>query len=102
MTTINDIVDNPLLLELHARKREALVARFPALSFCSHGYFLSLAKYLDGIPQQFYWELVYREYLDWLEERDRKAHTQLIDYLSEHAIEIDRALLHLEEINGFK
>ncbi len=101
MTTINNIVENPLLQELHERKRSALIARFPALSSCSHDYFLSLGKYLNGIPQQFYSRTVYLEYLGWLEKRDQNVRTQLQAYLSEHAAEINRAFLHLEEINGF-
>lgn len=101
MTEINDIIENPLLRELHSRQKSALMARFPALSLCPHGYFLSLGKYLCGIPQQFYSEPVYFEYLAWLEERDRMGRTRLQAYLSNHATEIDRALLHLDEINGF-
>ena len=77
------------------------MARFPALASCLHGYFLSLGKYLNGLPQQFYAELIYSQYLEWLNERDRKARSQLQAYLSDHAVEIDHALLHLEEVNGF-
>lgn len=101
MTTINDIVENPLSREVHARKRSALMARFPTLSSCSHGGFLALGKYLRGMPQQFYSRTVYLKYLEWLEERNQKARTQLQAYLSDHVVEIERALLHLEEVNGF-
>ncbi len=100
MTAIDKIIDNPLLRELHARQRAELMARFTALSFCSHRHILSLEKYLNAVPQQFYMESVYLEYLEWLNERDRKNRKQLQTYLSEHAAEIDRALLHLEEVNG--
>ena len=101
MTSIHDIIENPLLRDLHTRQKSALITRFPALSACSHGYFLSLGKYLNVMPQQFYSESVYLEYLEWLKETDRKASVQLQSYLLDNATEIDRALLHLEEINGF-
>ena len=101
MAEIDDIVENALLREPHARQRAALRAQFPALSSCSHGYFLSLGKYLTGMPQQFYTELVYCEYLEWLNERDRRSRGHLQAYLSDHAAEIDHALLHLDEINRY-
>lgn len=100
MTTINDIIENPLLRERHLLNRSLLTAKFPALSSCTHGYFLSLTKYLNGIPQQFFSESVYLRYLEWLEERDQNVRDQLRAYLSDHISEIDRAFLHLEEING--
>lgn len=100
MTSIDIILNNPLVRESHARRKLALKVRFPELASCSDGLFLSLGKYLDGMPHQFYSELVYCEYMQWLEKRDHTARGQLQAYLSEREAEIDRALLHLEEING--
>lgn len=102
MNSDDRIVDNPLLKELHERQREALVARFPALSSCSHGCFLSLEKYLNGTPQQFFVVPVYVEYLEWMSGQDQNNRSQLQACISDHAPEIDRALLHLEEINGYE
>lgn len=101
MATIDSIIENSLLRESHVHQRAKLLARFPSLSSCSHQYFLSLWKYLDGIPQQFFAEPVYIECLKWLNDEDRKARRQLQAYLSDHAAEINHALLHLEEVNGF-
>jgi len=101
MNAIDSIVENPMLQESHARQRAALIKRFPELSLCSHKYFLSLEKYFNGIPQKFYAEAVYVEYLAWMKDRDRNARSQLQAYLSEHSAEIDRSLLHLEEINRY-
>lgn len=100
MAAIDTVLDNALLREPHARQRSALTTRFPELSSCSHEYFLSLRKYLDGMPQQFYAQTVYSEYLQWLVERDNTTRRHLQAYLFDHAADIDRALLHLEEING--
>lgn len=100
MTAIDNVIDNPLMRELHARQRAKLMVQFPTLSSCSHRYILSLEKYLSAVPQQFYAESVYFEYLEWLNERDRTNRKQLQAYLLDHAVDVDRALLHLDEING--
>ncbi len=98
---IDSIIENSLLRESHEHQRAKLLARFPSLSSCSHRHFLSLWKYIDEIPHQFFSGTVYNEYIMWLDERDRKARSQLQAYLSDHATEINHAMLHLEEINGF-
>jgi hypothetical protein len=100
MTSIDKVIENPLLRDIHAQNKSELMISFPELSSCSHGYFLSLWKYLSEIPHQFYSVPVHLEYSEWLEERDRTDRLQLQSYFLEHAAEIDRAFLHLEEING--
>jgi len=101
MNTLKNIIENPLTRDLHSRQRLTLVENFPELSSCSHGHFLSLWRYLSGIPHQFYTNQAYSEFLSWIKSRDKKDHTQLQTYICDHALEIDRALHHLEEVNSY-
>jgi hypothetical protein len=101
MTTIDDIIGNPLLREMHARQRAAVLDQFPMLSSCSHEFFLVLLNYINKMPQQLYTRSIYMEYLRWLDDRDSKTRLRLQNYLSEQVSSINHALLNLAEINGF-
>lgn len=99
METIMDITKNALLQDKHSRLREDLKARFPELADCPHDHFLALTKYISRIPQSFFSDNVYSYFLSWLKERDRKERVALKQYLAINETELNRAFLHLEEIN---
>ncbi|MBA7577464.1 hypothetical protein ES708_19317 [subsurface metagenome] len=45
---------------------------------------------------------IYSEYLEWLNESDHTHHKGLKKYFLDYSTEINRALLHLEEINNYE
>ncbi len=99
MKALHNILENPLLREMHARQRAELRERFPELTHCSHRHFLALRKYLTRSPERFFSEPVYLKFLAWLKERDRVARRALQRYLGGSVQELNRAFLHLGEIN---
>ena len=100
MTPVDSALQNPILQETRARLREALLARFPPLSQCTHENYISLQKYLEKIPEHFFSHSVYEKFQTWLCDRDQKDRPQLQSYLSQNEWIISSALLHLEEINA--
>jgi hypothetical protein len=51
------------------------------------------------MPHRFFSDAVYTHFLFWLKERDRKNRGVLKQYLTANEAELNRAFLHLEEIN---
>lgn len=102
MEALRNILENPLLRETHVRQRVCLKERFPELTHCSHEHYLSLHKYITRLPHRFYSDSVYSKFLAWLEDRDRTSQTALREYISAHDAELNRAILHLEEVNNLE
>jgi hypothetical protein len=100
MEALHNILENPLLRATHARMRDEIQEMFPELIKCSHNHFLSIHKYIRRSPQRFYSNSVYVNFLEWLEDRNRKDQTTFQKYLSEQDTILNRAFLHLEEINN--
>lgn len=100
METLRNILENPLLRNTHARKRSDIKENFPELENCPHEHFLSIHKYIKRSPQRFYSQPVYNKFLGWLENRNRTSQGAFQQYLTEHDAELNRAFLHLEEINN--
>lgn len=100
MEALSNIIENPLMRETFARQRAELKERFPELTQCPHEHFLSLRKYTTKSPQRFFSTSVYKKFLLWLEDLDRTNQSTLQEYLSTHDAELNRSLLHLEEINN--
>jgi len=100
MEVLRDILENPLLRSTHARNRADIKKRFPELTRCAHEHFLSIHKYITRSPQRFYSHSVYSKFLKWLEDRNRTSQAAFQQYLFEHDAELNRAFLHLEEVNN--
>jgi len=96
-----DITENHLLKETHARQRAMLLEKFPALSGCPHQHFLSLRMYLYDIPQRFFSHEIFEEMFKWLQHRDSINRNSLQQILNNHLHELNRAFLHIEEINAY-
>ncbi len=101
METIKSILENHLLKETHKRQRAELKMRFPELIDCPGQHFLMLRKYIISSPQKFYLESSYLLFLSWLKERDCLGRNALQDYLTINSAELNRAFLHLDEINKY-
>lgn len=93
------VTHNYLLEKRHSRLRNDLINKFTELKECSHNHYLALSRYIENTPQCFFSETVYSEYLNWLNERDLNEAENLKKYLEENEAEINRAFLHLSEIN---
>ena len=100
MDALNNILDNPLLRGTHAWMRTNIKQRFPELSQCPNDRFFSIHKYIKRSPQRFYSHSVYNKFMEWLKERDKTSQGALKKYLHESNAELNRAFLHLEEINN--
>jgi len=100
MEALRNILENPLLRNTHAQKRSDIKEHFPELENCPHDHFLSIHKYIKRSPQRFYSQPVYNKLLRWLEDRNRANQVALQQYLTDHDAELNRAFLHLEEINN--
>jgi hypothetical protein len=99
MDTIDSVLENYLMREIHARLRVQLTASFPELASCPHQHFLALQKYVSSTPQKFYARPIYLSFLLWLNNQHSKNETHLKDYFTEHSAELNRSFLHLSEIN---
>lgn len=100
METLQNILETPLLRATHAQMRDEIQEMFPELKKCSHNHFLSIHKYIRRSPQRFYSNSAYVNFLKWLEDRNRKDQTAFQEYLSEQDTILNRAFLHLEEVNN--
>lgn len=100
MDNLRKITDNPLLRKLHALKRTQIKQNFHELSHCQHDHFLSMHKYIKRSPERFYSQSVCHVFLGWLEERNQKSQSKLKQYLFQHDANLNRAFLHLEEVNN--
>lgn len=100
MEVLRNILENPLLRNIHARKRTDIKEKFPELEKCPHNRFLSIYKYIKRSPQHFYSQSVYNKFIVWLEDRNRTSQAVFQQYLFEHDAELNRAFLHLEEVNN--
>ncbi len=99
MNDLTNIIENPILREFNKRQRLAINTRFPELSNCEHNNYLLLKKYLSNIPHCFFLEPIYADFISWLKERDNTSRSALQGYLESNSAELNRSLLHLEEIN---
>ena len=99
MELLSNIHENPLLQNLHARRRADIGKLFPELEKCPHDNFLFIYKYIQDSPQRFFTHSVYSIFLNWLKERNRTGKVALQQYLHENDAELNRAFQHLEEIN---
>ncbi|WP_320041456.1 hypothetical protein [uncultured Desulfobacter sp.] len=100
MKALRNILENPLLRNTHEQKRSDIKERFPELENCPHDHYLSIYKYIKNTPQRFYSKPVYNKFLEWLEDRNRTNQGEFQQYLIDNDAELNRALLHLEEINN--
>lgn len=81
------------------RDRQKLLTAFPALKGSPEQHYLALRRYLNARPERFFSRHCFHAYLDWLQTRHTTDSGRLSLYIAEHRAEIDRALLHLREIN---
>lgn len=100
MEALRNILENPLLRNTHLRKRADVKERFPELLQCPHNHFLSIHKYIKRSPQRFYSHSVYSKLMKWLEDRNRNSQAALQQYFFAHDAELNRAFLHLGEVNN--
>lgn len=100
MESLKNILENPLLRNTHTQKRRDIKEHFPELENCSHVHFLSIHKYIKRSPQRFHSQPVYNRFLEWLEDRNKTNQGAFQQYLMDYDAELNRALLHLEEINN--
>jgi len=100
MEALRNILENPFLRNTHARKRTDIKEKFPELEKCPHDRFLSIHKYIKRSPQRFYSQTVYNKFIEWSEDRNRNSQAAFQQYLFDHDAELNRAFLHLEEINN--
>lgn len=100
MHALHEQLQNPVTRERDARDRARLAAAFPDLQSCSEPHFLALRRYLGSRPERFFDKTAYETYLEWLKRHDETDGKALNAYLSESAVEINRALLFLREINS--
>jgi hypothetical protein len=71
------------------------------LSHCPHNNYLSLFNYIDRIPECFFSEEIFQEYLSWLESQHESNSLGLKNYLKENEDEFNKAFLFLGEINRY-
>lgn len=99
MSTDQALLRNPITSELHSRKRAKLRESFPELENCNHESYLSLSRYLDGIPERFYSEEAFQLYFSFLKEELANNPAMLKNNLNQETYRFDKALLSLNEIN---
>ena len=99
METIQDIWKNALTAKLHENKRQILRETFPILKSCSHKSYLSIIKYLEGIPERFYEEDEFNHYLQFLLNEQQTNKSQFENLLKIKHFEIDKALFLLNGLN---
>lgn len=85
----------------HERFERRLLSRFPELDNCGHRNFLSLRKFLDGVPEQFFDTISFEVMAKWLNERNMTNPTELQSYFSSHSVAVNSALAQLSEINRY-
>ena len=98
---MSEIFSNPLMEKLHFQKRRLLLERFPMLSNCSNNCYLSLFNYIDRIPECFFSEEIFQQYLNWLEFQHESNSLRIRNYLAENEDEFNKAFLFLGEINRY-
>jgi hypothetical protein len=91
---------NPLLRATHVHQRRAVADAFPTLQPCGHGHFLSLFRYVEGMPERFYCREACRIMLSSLESLVGKNPQGVRDYLSDRTEAITVAYRTLSEVNG--
>ena len=102
MYPITNIIQNPLLKEIHQKQREELINHFPVLKFYQHNSYLSLYKYISVSPYYFYSEIIQKLFFNWLEDRDKSDRDKLQNFLAQFDAELNRSYINLLEINKFK
>jgi len=90
-----------LLREMHSRRRKLLLKHFPMLSRCPHDTYLSLFDYIDRIPESFFSEEIFQQYLNWLESQHEFNSPRIRDYLVKNEDGLNKAFLFLSEINRY-
>lgn len=98
---VSNEFSNALSKELHSRRRSLLIKRFPVLSNCPHNNYLSLSNYIDRIPECFFSERCFHEYLSWLESHHKSNSLGLNNYFLKHEDKFNKAFLFLGEINRY-
>jgi hypothetical protein len=71
------------------------------LSYCPHNHYLSLFNYINRLPECFFSEELFQEYLNWLESRHKLNSQKLKEYFLEKKDEFHKAFLFLGEINRY-
>ena len=98
MNSVDPNLFNPLLQEAHARQLSELIGAFPALHAANDSQFLSLWKYLDACPQQFFSTDAYKTYLDNLLQLHASRKKELVSLMHDHRAYLDNAYRHADEI----
>ena len=91
--------ENALLKNTHQNDKDQIVEKFPELSSCAHGFYLSLRKYLYNSPQKYFDTNVYTKFLRWLNNRHNASPAAFTAYLQEQYFILNQAFLFLEELN---
>lgn len=101
MSTVPEVWRNIPLQATHARWRALLQREIPALLNCRHSHFLSLHRYLSGLPERFYSASVFKAFLAYLEGLSTRDAPFLRRYLRENNWRLNQAFFILTEINAY-
>lgn len=94
------LLNNPLLKATNARVRANIRRKFPELTSCPHDQILALGKYVHHLPERYFSTVAFRTFLTWLQKRDQSNRLELKDHLITEEADLNRAFLHLREINS--
>jgi hypothetical protein len=81
MNTISQLIENPLLHDIHEHDKNLLLDHFPELKACTHRQFLSLRKYLHQTPQRFYKYSSYSSFFAWLTDQDKSRKINFTEFI---------------------
>lgn len=73
---------------------------FPELTSCRHSLFLSLKRYLDGVPERFYTESNFNIIQSFLTNEQKNDQKRLTKKLNQKIELFDKAFVYLTEINN--
>lgn len=95
------LFDHPLVRETRRHTIRVIRRHFPEISSCNHDRILVLRKYVESAPERFYNTSVFRTFLDWIQKTNQNDNSKLREYFSANSAALDRAFLHLQEVNTF-
>src|SRR5690606_3808484 len=98
---LEPLFDHPLVRETRRHTIRVIRRHFPEISSCNHDRILVLRKYVESAPERFYNTSVFRTFLDWIQKTNQNDNSKLREYFSANSAALDRAFLHLQEVNTF-
>lgn len=94
-------VKNPILGKVHEEQVNQLIKQFPALHAVKGQGALSLWKYIEKRPHRFFSKFAMDVFFRELERLEKEDHLALRQLIADEIYNIDNALRHIEEINGY-